>query len=316
MKNDKETERECGRHVNLYQNTAWIYDIEIKKDHPLPDVPFYLEYAKKQCGEDCSKGDILELGCGTGRVALPLAEEGFGVTGIELSQQMLDIFQQKLSDINLNRPEFVKQIEIIQGDITNFNLSRKFALIIIPFRTFQALTDFNDIESLLNCVREHLSNDGSFILNTSNPDDDLLEEEWERAEEFNEETIDEETGLRIARYDCIEHIDSLNQIIYGYLAYNLTYPDGHFERVKEPLQMKYYFRDQLYDLLENSGFEITEEFSWYDKSPPGRTLHNMNPSSPDMNPSNPDVYQSDPDVNQFNPDGREIILVCRKAVGY
>ena len=270
--------------TNLYSDIAWIYDIEFGIVHPVPDVPFYLEYAVCQCGKDGMKGDILELGCGTGRVAMILAENGFNVTGFDLSQPMLDVFRKKLSAIKSTQPEIAERIKIIQNDMTNFSIARKFSLIIAPFRVFQALPVQEDFEKALIRVREHLSDDGIFIINIQNPDDDLFDEEFLRAEEFNDEIFDEKTGITIARYDCLERIDSLNQVIHGYYAYIATYPDGHIKRLIEPLKLKYYYRNQLRDLMEYAGFKIIDEYSWYDKSPP------------DLNP----------------PGSSEIIMVCKK----
>ena len=75
---------------NLLRNSAWLYDVD-NRDNLHDDIPFYLEYAKQQ------QGEILELGCGTGRVALALAADGFRVTGLDLSQQMLDVFRKKMA---------------------------------------------------------------------------------------------------------------------------------------------------------------------------------------------------------------------------
>ncbi|MHB1483071.1 MAG: class I SAM-dependent methyltransferase [Saccharofermentanales bacterium] len=69
---------------NLLRNTARLFDID-NRDNLYSDLPFYLDYAKAQ------KGEVLELGCGTGRVALTLAREGLKVTGLDLSDEMLDV---------------------------------------------------------------------------------------------------------------------------------------------------------------------------------------------------------------------------------
>jgi hypothetical protein len=118
-------------------------------------------------------------------------------------------------------------------------------------------------------VRNHLTDDGIFIVNVFNPFANPLDQSWCRPEEFIDEIIDEQTGTRIARYECRERIDPERQIIYPYLAYAVTYPDGRTERLVEPLQMKYYYSHQLRAEVEKSGLVIKEEFSWYDKSPPG-----------------------------------------------
>jgi SAM-dependent methyltransferase len=59
---------------NIFRNSAWLYDVD-NRDNMYADIPFYTDYTVKQNGE------ILELGCGTGRVALALAKQGFRVTG-------------------------------------------------------------------------------------------------------------------------------------------------------------------------------------------------------------------------------------------
>jgi SAM-dependent methyltransferase len=259
---------------NIYRKTAWLFDIEhahfnSEDTVTSSDVPFYLDYAKHL------QGEVLELGCGTGRVALKLAKEGFHVTGLDLSTQMLDIFREKV----VKQPEIAKNIEIIHGSMANFSIDRKFALIIAPFRAFQAITDKTEIENALSCIREHLSEDGIFIVNVFKPYAEPLDESWCREEIFQDEIIDEQTGIRIARYECRERIDIENQIIYPYLAYGITYPDGRTERLVEPLKMKYYYSNQLRAIIELAGMEIAEEYSWYDKS---------------------------------TTDNREIILVCRR----
>jgi len=287
---------------NIYRNTAWIYDIEHGGNRaPMPDVPFYREYAAKQCGESGEKGEILELGCGTGRVALALAKEGFRVTGLDLSSQMLDIFREKLA----KQPELSARVEIIHGDMTDFSIGRKFALITAPFRVFQLLVTEHGAKNALACIKEHLADDGIFILNVFNPFKDSLDETWCNEEVHVGDITHEETGTHIARYECRERIDTANQIIYPYLAYNVTYPDGTTQRLVEPLQMKYYYSPQLRTLVEGAGFEILEEFTWYDKTLPVSQQTQFQPTQP----------TSEQDANHPNnrPRGREIIFVCRRA---
>ena len=251
---------------NVYRQAASIYDIIHNNNPPMPDVPFYLDYAKKVCSEH---DEILELGCGTGRVAYALAKEGFHVTGLDLSHQMLEIFQSKRATAAKEKPEIAGRIKIIHGNMADFSIGRKFALITAPFRAFQCVTTQKDIEGTLSCVRKHLAEDGLFIVNVFNPHKNPLDEDWCRPEVFIDEIYDEQSGIRVERYECRERIDPANQIIYPYLAYSVTYPDGRTERLVEHLQLKYYYSPQLRMEIEKAGMKIVDEFSWYDKQPPG-----------------------------------------------
>ena len=106
---------------NLFRNSAWLYDVD-NRDNLHDDIPFYLEYAKEK------QGEVLELGCGTGRVALALAAEGFRVTGLDLSEQMLDVFRTKLTD----KPELAEKITFVHSNMADFTFDRKFGMVIAP----------------------------------------------------------------------------------------------------------------------------------------------------------------------------------------
>ena len=254
---------------NLLRNSAWLYDVD-NRDNLHDDIPFYLEYAEWQ------QGEILELGCGTGRVALALAADGFRVAGLDLSQQMLEVFREKLAA----KPEFAYKITLVHGNMSDFALDRKFSMIIAPFRAFQALTDDCDINNSLTCIREHLTDNGIFIVNVFDPiPESMTEQTWCYSETVQWERLDEQTGNYVVKKHWGNKIDTVNQVIYPHFAFEVTYPDGKTERIVDDLQLKYYFCDQLRAIIENAGMEVIEGYSWYDKSPPG---------------------------------GREIIFVCRR----
>ncbi|MCL2056642.1 MAG: class I SAM-dependent methyltransferase [Oscillospiraceae bacterium] len=252
---------------NLFSNTARLYDFDYQ-DSIKADIPFYIGYAKAQGGA------VLELGCGTGRVSLPLAAAGFHVTGLDLSQPMLEVFREKLAVM----PRLAGDITLIHGNMADFSLGRKFPLIIIPFRAFQTLTDVCDITGALSCVRSHLEDEGIFIVDVFNPYPNM-DESWYCGETVFWEKTDEKTGARVIKKHLSEKIDTISQILYPRLVFEVTYPDGKSERLEDDLKLKYYYSGQLRSVIEKAGLEITQEYSWYDKAPPG---------------------------------GREIIFICKK----
>jgi SAM-dependent methyltransferase len=240
---------------NSYIKTANIYDLE-KNDILNSDIPFYMEYAEKQ------NGYILELGCGTGRVSIELAKNGFNVTGLDLSEQMLSVFKNKINSL----PENIqKSINLIHENMADFRINKKYSLIIAPFRAFQTLTKDKDINKSLECIKEHLDINGIFIINVFRPSK-ILDESWCSEEKIQWEQEDPGTGHYIIKKDFRERIDTKNQIIYPKFIFEIKDKKGNVEKIIENLELKYYYYDQLRTKLIENGFLITEEYGWYDKS--------------------------------------------------
>ena len=240
---------------NLFQKAAFLYDYD-DRDIVKDDIPFYLEYAAKY------PGDILELACGTGRVAIALAQNSYQVYGIDLSGSMLEQFRIKLA----GQPKAVQdRIWIGQYNMADFQLNKEFSLIIVPFRGFQVLTTKEAQRNCLKCVYEHLSDEGVFIVDTFRPYK-KLDETWVYPETVQWETTDKKTGRRIVKKHRGPKIDVINQIIYPEMIYQIVEPGGRVMEIREPLELKYYYYDQLKELLESSGLKIKEEFGYYDKS--------------------------------------------------
>ena len=242
---------------NLLRNSAWLYDVD-NRDNLTHDIPFYISYAKNY---NCK--NILELGCGTGRITLTLAKEGFNITGLDLSNEMLDVFRQKLDKLDDNAK---KKVELIHGSMADFNLNKKFDLIIAPFRAFQCLTDDKDIDNSISCIKNHLTDNGIFIINVFNPDPGRMNENWCHPERVQWEHSDENTGNYVIRKYSQDKIDFQNRIIYVTFIYEVKDKNGNISQIVDKLKLKYYFENQLQDIVEKAGLKIKETFGWYDKT--------------------------------------------------
>ena len=130
---------------------ARFYDLEEFAD----DIPFYRALVPSSA---CS---ILNLGCGTGRIALGLTDVCASVHGIEISASMLAIAHEKIDAL----PDDLRdRLTLVRGDITDFDLGLTFDLIIAPYRVFQALKIDDQVDGLFRCVRRHLAEKGTCIL--------------------------------------------------------------------------------------------------------------------------------------------------------
>lgn len=239
--------------ANLYRPSAHLYDLdprEITKD----DIDFYRAKARE------IGGSVLELGCGTGRVTLPLAGDGREVWGLDLSETMLAQLRGKLERL----PAAVAgKLHIVHGDMANFDLRRKFDLITAPFRAFQALTEKADQERCLQCVKAHLSGKGQFVMHVFKPKM-VFDETWVQPESFDWEVVDPRTNRIVRRYETRKRVDLERQVLYVDLIYRV---EGSEAEVVEPLSISYFYEDQIRAFLQNSGFRIIGEFGYFDHRP-------------------------------------------------
>lgn len=131
------------------------------------------------------QGKVLDLACGTGRLTIPLARKGLHVTGLEISQPMLQRAQEKAAGLD---------IKWLQGDITDFEIDTKFDLVTLAGNSFQALLTSEDQMKLLRCVRTHLKSTGLFIFDTRNAQPSELKstddfEYWHAFQDFSGKTV-------------------------------------------------------------------------------------------------------------------------------
>jgi SAM-dependent methyltransferase len=234
-------------------------------DHVVPyrdrkDIDFYRQEAER------SGGPVLELGCGTGRVLIPIARSGVNITGIDLSDHMLDICRRRLAD---ESEDVQARADVIRADMSDFELGTKFKLVTSPFRAFQhLLTVAAQIRTLVNANR-HLIPGGKLIMDVFNPSLHALSAE-DIGEEFGEEPeFSLPDGRRIIRTHRIVEREHVNQISSIELIYNVTYPDGGRERLVHPFKMRHLFRFELEHLLARCGFNLEIVFSDFNRRPYG-----------------------------------------------
>jgi SAM-dependent methyltransferase len=218
------------------------------------DIPFYLSQVISP------NISILELGCGTGRVMLPLSEVCKYIYGIDISAAMVARCKEKLA-IEKIPPE--KAVAVV-SDITNFDLGRTFDLIIAPFRVMQNLETDIEVAGLFNCIRKHIAPEGSCILNVFKPfrEPDKLREEWvSETEIFDNEYALEDGILKV--YDRRTRMDKANLILYPELIYRKYQADKLVEEVVLKIVMRCYYPDQFVRLIESYGFKILDKWGGY-----------------------------------------------------
>ena len=238
-----------------YVRWAARYDI-FYEAAPEGELEFYLNAI------DRHRGPVLELGVGTGRIAIPAAVMGYDVTGIDLNRPMLDRARLKSAAAPL-----AGKLQLIEGDMSKINLSQKeFDLVIIPAHTLALLTDEHvQSETLMRCA-EHMAANGTLIFNLFNPSEDLIN--GDPSETFLLGIVeDDEIGIRHV-LTGINDFDNERQI--NRCTQTIETLDRHGQLIdREELQVlfRYLHNDQVIAMLEKAGLQALEVFGDFDGSP-------------------------------------------------
>ncbi len=136
-----------------YERFAYVYD------YLMQDVPYdgWLKYVNKQASDYSIQGKkVLDIACGTGELSLKLAAEGYDVTGVDLSQDMLMVAQEKASALN-------EKIHLFQQDMSELDSLGEYDIITIFCDSLNYLENEQDVKNTFKSVYAHLKQDGLFL---------------------------------------------------------------------------------------------------------------------------------------------------------
>jgi ubiquinone/menaquinone biosynthesis C-methylase UbiE len=228
-----------------YRDAAEYYDLFIVND----DIPFYLSMAEKY------GSPILELACGTGRVALKLAEAGYEVVGVDATRQMLRVARAKAS----NLPDNVRSpISFLKGDVTDLDLQQKFPLVIIPSSFRFCLTTEQQL-ACLSSAKRHLAEDGVFILDLYPGTAQDEKGEWSEDAHTTDGKHVKRTGVFVT--DRSNHIQRRSFIL------EIADSDGEIWTIETENAVALIDDKEADRLLQLSGFEVLEEYGDWDFGP-------------------------------------------------
>jgi SAM-dependent methyltransferase len=213
------------------------------------DVDFYRGLARE------TGGPVLELGCGTGRVLLEIARDGFACTGIDTSQAMLDVARAKAS-----RPA----PRLIRAAMQEFDLGEeRFRLIFSAFRAFQHLYTVEEQLRCLARVRAHLAPGGRFAFDVFQPSlERLCQDEEPEQDDLRFRHGDEEVvrHVRVSR----DRAAQLQQVTMRYERWR----GGRVVANEESrFRMRWFHRFELEHLMACAGFDEVRIYGDFDRSP-------------------------------------------------
>lgn len=229
-----------------YGPASKYYDLFAAKD----DIDFYRELAVKHGRK------ALELGVGTGRIAIELAKANVTVWGIDNSRYMLNIARQKLR----TSPASIKKRVILRsGDMRNFKLKEKFPFVYIPSATFEHFITQEEQNKCLTNVYKALERKGILALDVSQVSNEKPEESWwiERRELSPKEEV---VRTVFSKLNPQTNVVSVN-LFFG------VYQEGKVkERYYEYGEAKLSSRREVEEMLKDVGFKVDDVYGSFARS--------------------------------------------------
>lgn len=196
---------------------------------------------------------VLELGCGTGRLLLPLAVQGHAVTGVDISPALLSIARSKLAGWE-GAP-----VELVQADMRHYELARRdYGLAFCMSNTLMHVTDPAGQMAVLRNAHRHLRAGGLLLLDLFNPDVVRLAE-IDGMQELADRWVDEGSGAQVIKW-VVRSVDWAAQIQETIFIYEESQPGG--SRTVCPFVLRFLWRHEAELMLQAEGFAV--EAVWGD----------------------------------------------------
>ncbi len=247
---------------SIYDHPA-EYDLEHEGDSR--DIVFY-----QQLVERVAPRRVLELGCGSGRVTIPLARLAarleFAVVGIDVSAEMLAHAEGKRRDLPR---EARARLEFHRGDVRTWSSPRDFDLIIVPCSTLAHLLTLDDQIATWRRAHDNLAEGGRFVADVTMPNLALYADSTQNPPRALVEMDVDTTagdGARLVRYRATRYLPHLQRarVHFLYDASDRSTASGRFA---SDFDSHVYFPRELELLFVHTGFEIESRWGDYAFSP-------------------------------------------------
>lgn len=217
------------------------------------DVEFYVRRAT------AARGPVIELGVGTGRIAIPIAQAGQRVIGVDRSTVMLTEGARRADLAGV-----AERITFVDGDMRTFVASEPVDLVIVPFRSFLHLLTSGDQLAALDSIKRSLRPGGRFICNVFTPRPHVIAE-LDGQRRMQAEYIDER-GRRCEvwaenRYDVATQGIELRAMLEVYDGDRLA------DSTETTLHLRMVYRYEMEHLLARAGFEVEALYGGFDEEP-------------------------------------------------
>lgn len=237
----------------FYGTIARFYDSE--HTDKTDDIELYLALAAQ------TGGPIIDIGCGTGRVMLPLAQAGYEVHGIDNEETMLEraVRHREANDIPAER------MALHQGDVRTYDLDQQFKLVLVPYNGLMHFHTQEDQLAVLERLHDWTADDGLLVLDLPNAGEVFATQESDAL--MVERTFLEPESGHLVMQQSTSYLDRTAQLLYVKWIYDEIAADGTVKRTFAPLVLYYYFFSEITLLLRLAGFTVEGVFGDTEQGP-------------------------------------------------
>lgn len=239
--------------TEFYDAIARFYDAENLE--MTDDLPLYSDLA------EIYGGPILDVGCGTGRVMLHLAQEGYECIGVDTSPEMLERGKRKAEALLGT----ANQVQFLHGDIAEHKASTPYKMILLPYHTFMHFQDQAEQLRVLHQLSLNLADDGVIVFDLPNAGETFSTQD-DHAIALERTFIDPETG-HVIMQQSVSVLDRVTQKLHITWIYDEILSDGTVRRTMAPLELCYVFFNEMNLLLSANGLKCVEVYGSYDQEP-------------------------------------------------
>ena len=235
--------------------TAGLCNFASSKNGPAPDILFYTQIITPG-------SSVLEAGCSTGDIARELANQGSSVTGVDLSEPVLEMFRSMAESL----PHASEDIASFQMNITSFALGQSFDWIIFPRRIFQTLITGPKRKECLWTAKKHMKKDSRMVLTLANPAESISQD-WGETIAPAMDIAAKGTPLRVRRRLLETTHSAVEQTVVLNLCYEFYEEGKCIGKIQDRLSLCYLYPDQCIRLFKDAGFSIVDAYGDYDCRP-------------------------------------------------